>query len=133
MWLSKQQKQFVPEGSVQTGRVTIPGETVAVELDGERRGLTVYGPGGYRWRPAEGEKVLVFKTGDGLCVAGVPADTSLEEGEVGLFAPGGAAITLRKSGRVDVDGEVAVRGALSVNEEDLETLVRRMIAEQIGT
>lgn len=133
MWLSKQQKQTAAGWAAETGAVTIPGETVAVELDGERRGLTVYGPGGYRWRPAAGDKVLVFKTGDGLCVAGIPADTSLEEGEVGLFAAGGAAVTLKKDGRVVLDGEVTVNGSFSVAEEELEALVRRVIAEQIGT
>lgn len=133
MWLSKQQKQRTEERTAQTGAVTITGETVAVELDGERRGLTVYGPGGYRWRPAAGEKVLVFSTEDGLCVAGVPAEAPLEEGEVGLFTPGGAAVTLKKDGRVMLDGGVAVNGSFAVNEEDLEALVRRIIAQELAT
>ena len=129
MWLSKQQKRAGRETPVETGQVTLSGETVAVELDSERRGLAVYAPGGYRWRPALGQKVLVLKTGEGPCVVGTPAPGGLAEGEVGLEAPGGAAVTLRAGGRVALEEDVEVSGTLTVGGEELEALIRRIAAE----
>ena len=110
MWLSRQQKREKEEQAAESGLVTISGETVAVELDSERRGLTVYGPGGYEWRPAAGERVLVIQTREGLCVVGKPCGARLEAGEVGLTAPGGAAVTLKRDGRVLLSGGVEVDG-----------------------
>lgn len=61
MWLSRQQKRPHQAGEGQVGRVTIGGDHVAVLLDSERRGLEVYGPGGYRWKPGRGTAALVIQ------------------------------------------------------------------------
>ena len=132
MWLSRQQKRESEERVTASGPVTISGERVSVELESERRGLTVYGPGGYRWRPAAGEQVLVIRTEDGLCVVGTPCGTGVETGEAGLVAQGGAAVTVKRDGRVLLSGAVEVDGALRVQQEPLEDLIRRIAAEVAG-
>lgn len=72
MWLSRQQKPIGSSGGGQTGTVTSAEGQVAVLLDSEVRGLSVYGPAGYAWTPAAGQEVLVVKgKGERPCVAGV--------------------------------------------------------------
>ena len=132
MWLSRQQKREHEERAAASGAVTISGEKVSVDLDSERRGLTVYGPGGYRWKPETGERVLFIQTEEGLCVVGTPCASGLEEGEAGLAAPGGAAVTVKRDGRVLLSGAVEVDGPLRVREETLEVLIRRIVAEVMG-
>ena len=66
MWISEQgRRRTEPDGTALVGRVTLPGDPAGVYLAGERRELPVFGPGGYVWRPEEGEQVLVLKTGRG--------------------------------------------------------------------
>ena len=133
MWLSKQQKQEGQETPVDTGEVTMTGDTVAVELDSERRGLAVYAPGGYQWRPSVGQKVLVLKTGEGPCVVGAPADGGLGEGEVRLSAPGGAKVTLRNDGRVLLGQNAEVAGTLTVEGEELKAMIQRITLEVVAS
>ena len=64
MWLSRQSREVSrSRQEPETGVVTLEGEETAVYLAGERRDLPVLSPGGYCWRPAEGETVLVLKSG----------------------------------------------------------------------
>ena len=133
MWLSKQQKQEGQETPVDTGEVTMTGDTVAVELDSERRGLAVYAPGGYQWRPSVGQKVLVLKTGEGPCVVGAPAGGGLGEGEVRLSAPGGAKVTLRNDGRVLLGQNAEVAGTLTVEGEELKAMIQRITLEVVAS
>ena len=128
MWLSKQGKGIEPNRTVETGAVTLTGETVAVELDSERRGLPVFAPGGYHWRPKLGQQVLVLKTSEGACVVGVPSE-QIKDGEVGLRGEGGAQVTLETAGRVRLGPEVEIDGILKVSGEELKTLIRRVVAE----
>lgn len=133
MWLSRQQKRSERETPVETGEVTLSGETVAVELDSERRGLAVYAPAGYRWRPAPGQKVLVLKTAEGPCVIGTPSGGGLDAGEIGLSADGGAAVTLKTDGRVLLGENVEVSGLLTVGGEELEAKIRRIVVEVVAS
>lgn len=133
MWLSRQQKREKEERPAAGGTVTISGEKVSVDLDSERRDLPVYGPGGYRWRPAAGDRVLVVQTEEGLCVVGTPCAPGLEEGDVGLSVTGGAAVTVKRDGRVLLSGGVEVDDSLCIRGEDLEALVRRIAAEVAGS
>lgn len=114
MWLSSQSRKAQPDGQrAETGVVTLEGEETAVYLTGERRNLPVLSPGGYCWRPAEGETVLVLKSGaDGeeLWVAGVPGDgTHLAPGEVRIQSRQ-AAVFLGNDGSVDLRGAVKLNG-----------------------
>lgn len=131
MWLSKQGKKTESSRMAETGEVTLTGETVAVTLDSERRGLTVYAPDGYQWTPRLGQKALVLKTEQGLCVVGVPSEGKLAEGEVGLSADGGAAVTLKRDGRVVLTSRVELEGSLTVNGESLEEAIRRIAAQVV--
>ena len=74
MWTSDRRKtRQAGESWVDWGEVTLEGDPAGAYLDGERRQLAVYGPGGYCWKPALGDRVLVLKAGQGgesPCVAG---------------------------------------------------------------
>lgn len=115
MWLAKQQKRPPEEAPGCVGQVTLAGDTPAVELDSERRSLTVFAPGGYRWRPMPGQKVLVLKADGQPCIAGVPSESGLLPGEVALNSAGGAAIKLDNQGNAAISGPTAVSGSLSVS------------------
>ena len=112
MFLSKRESQSKTKATALTGPVTLPGETAGAWLEGERRALTVYAPGGYHWVPALGDEVLVLKTGErgeNPCAVGVSAGgQGLRPGEV-LITAGVASIKL------GLDGQVAITGSLTVN------------------
>ena len=64
MWTSKPAPRLPSEEPwADTGTVTLGGDPAAVSLGGERRQVPVYAPGGYQWRPAAGDQVLVLKAG----------------------------------------------------------------------
>ena len=117
MWLSEQRRRTARgEETAEVGVVTLEGERTGVYLSGERRDLPVLGPGGYCWRPAAGEQVLVIKAGeDGeqpwVVGTACPAAEELTPGDVGIYA-GGAAVVLRGDGTVDLRGAVKLNGAL---------------------
>ena len=114
MWLSQQRKrEQSPEGPAQVGTVTLEGDPAGVYLAGERRDLPVFGPGGYCWRPAVDQEVLVLKTGaagEAPCVAGTRSQGELQPGEVKISARGGGSITLAADGTIRLDGAVLVNG-----------------------
>ena len=65
MWLSRQGRgNGNAEAGAELGTVTLAGDRPSVYLSGERRDLPLMGPGGYLWRPAPGQRVLVIKAGD---------------------------------------------------------------------
>lgn len=122
MWIAERGRgRGDPEGSALVGRVTLAGDPAGVYLDGERRGLPVYGPGGYLWRPARGQEVLVLKTGragEQPCVAGARGQPgwNLNPGEVYLYSSG-ASIHLRSDGVISMQGLVLVNGLPVAVEE----------------
>lgn len=132
MWLAKQQKRErdEPEGSV--GEVTLAGEAPAVELESERRGLTVYAPGGYRWRPVQGQKVLVLKADGDPCVTGTPAGGGVEPGEVVVESAGGAYLRLDNEGTLTMGPRVDIEGEMYLNGEELEEVIRRIAIQIIA-
>lgn len=132
MWLAKQQKRETAETFSAVGAVTIGGDTPAADLDSERRNLEVYGPGGYRWRPAPGQKVLVLKADGAPCIAGTPAQGGLEPGEVELDSSGGAKLRLDNSGNVTVTGNTRISGTLTVGGRELTQLIRSIVTEMTG-
>ncbi len=71
MWLSGQQKRPPSLGEGQTGTVTMAGSRLAVQLDSEVRDPDLCTPGGYRWTPSVGDRVLVIKgEGEPPCIVG---------------------------------------------------------------
>lgn len=123
MWLSSARRTRGSSGGASVGRATLEGDPAGAYLDGERRALPVFAPGGYFWRPALGQKVLVLK-GDGpgepSCVAGVRAEGGVSEpGEVLLRAgTGRTAVRLRNNGCLELRGTILINGIL------LEDLIR---------
>ena len=60
MWISRQgMSRDGRQEAARVGVVSLPGDPAAVLLDGERRQVPVFAPGGYQWQPMRGERVLV--------------------------------------------------------------------------
>ncbi len=103
----------------EVGVTTIGGGEAAVLTRGEDRALPVYGPGGLVWTPKAGDTVLVIKGGSGReeqCIAGALArreTDDLEPGELRLYS-GGASLTLRNDGAVEIEGRLVINGSLYV-------------------
>lgn len=136
MWLARQQKRENVQAAGSVGEVTIGGDAPAVELDSERRGLAVYAPGGYRWRPAPGQKVLVLKADGEPCVVGAESQGGLAPGEVLLESAGGASVRLDGAGTVTLGANAAVTGQLYVGGIELTELVKaeaeKAVAKAMG-
>lgn len=108
-------------GSVYEERCGSQMETVAsggrepwVNSCGEMRRAELICPGGFRWRPAAGQCVLVIKTGslgEDPCIIGMEdiGGEELAAGEVQLYS-GGSSITLKNDGRILLEGTVYVNG-----------------------
>lgn len=117
MWLSKKltQHEIQNAASAQSGTVTVEG-AAAVYTSGEDRDVKVASPGGFFWKPMNGENVLVIKGGvfgeEAYIVGAVQQDDGgLNAGEVRIAsARGNAEIVLRNSGRVDINGSVFING-----------------------
>jgi len=115
MWIAERSRRRPePAELAGVGQVTLPEDPAGVWLDGERRMLPVFAPGGYVWRPSLGEQVLVLKTGrqgEAPCVLAkrCPDKWELEEGEV-LLHSGKAVLRLKKDGTVDITGRLTVNG-----------------------
>ena len=111
MWMAKKLTQKKKPSAAARGTVSIGGAEAAVLAEGEMRALRALAPGGYVWRPKSGAQVLVMK-GEDKCILGEldGSGPSLAPGEVCIHSLGGASITLRNDGRVDITGEVFING-----------------------
>lgn len=132
MWLSRQSRQPSRwDSPAELGTVTLGGNPAGVYLSGERRNLPVIAPGGYYWRPAAGQQVLVLKAGtDGElpCVAGVHTSNCPETLQAGdlLLTTGKASV------RIGADGSLDLRGKLLLNGTPIEDLFEQK-TNQTGT
>ena len=127
MWLSgERNKKIAAEPTAEWGAVTVA-DPSAVYLGGERRQVPVCCPGGYAWRPAVGEQVLVLKADSENrqpCILGKVGDAAaLEPGQARL----GSAECGILCGQV-----LEMTGTVLVNGEGLETMVRRVVSEMMG-
>ena len=123
-WLRRTEE---PQETAQTesGTVTIGGSAAGVLSRAEERNVPLAAPGGYAWRPKNGERVLVVKggtLGEERYVAGsldaAREDMELGNGEVCIYAEGGgASITLRRNGHVEIEGNLFINGAMYVPSE----------------
>lgn len=130
MWTSERNRRLpAGEPAADVGVVTLNGDPAGVELGGERRWLSVYSPGGYRWRPAAGDQVLVLKAGgekETPCVVGaVQPEEDLAPGEVSISG-GNSAVRLG-AGALELDGRILVNGV------ELEGYVRQIVTEILGS
>jgi len=128
MWLSEERsRKTATEAAAEWGPVTIS-EPAAVYLAGERRQVPVCSPGGYAWRPAVGEEVLVLKAGNQseqpfILGRTRKEDDRLEPGQVRISAAECSILWGEK---------LQLTGAVQVNGEDLEALIRRVVSELLG-
>ena len=121
MFMAKKERTGRAGGGALTGVVTVSGDPAGVWLEGERRGVAVYAPGGYQWVPGRGEEMLVLKAGvqgEKPCAVGVPSGSGdLAPGEVRIVA-GKSSIRLGLDGVIDVTGTLKVNGRSVVLEEE---------------
>lgn len=131
MWTSDRgRKRAVEECAADVGEVTLEEEPLGVYLEGERRWAEIYSPGGYRWRPAQGEQVLVLKSGaerEQPCIVGRYQEGELEPGEVELSSGSGKSMI-----RLNADGELALDGWVTVNGVGLEDLIASIAKQFAG-
>lgn len=128
MWLSEQLRfnGNLDTSGAEVGQVSLTGAAVAVVTQGERRELSMALPGGMRWKPAVGQKVLVLtsREGEAIVVGALPEDgEALQAGELELQG-GGCRIRLNSRGElilsgrsICLEGNVDIVGSLSVNGE----------------
>lgn len=115
MWLSEQmrRKSAPATASAGVGGVTIGGESPAVMLTGEYRGLKVLTPEGIHWRPGTGKQVMVLTTDDGeRFILGAEESGDLPplgEGELCL-KNGDGWLKLGADGVISAEGEIRVKG-----------------------
>lgn len=127
MWTSERGRVAQREERViaQVGSVTLSQFPLGVYVDGERRNLPLYGPGGYSWRPPVGDSVLVMKREDGSCVVGaLQQETELETGEVKISGGGGEVYLTSQ-------GDVAITGTVKINGESIEDMIARIVSAQM--
>ena len=128
MWLSEQKsRKPATEATAEWGAVTI-GEPAAVYLAGERRQVPICCPGGYAWRPAVGERVLVITAGnegESPYILGKTqhGEETLQPGQTRI-AGGDCSILLGEM--LQMTGEVRING------EEIQSLVRRVVGEMLG-
>lgn len=129
MWLSRREGHEKKEpAEALTGPVTLTGGELGAWLEGERRGVAVFSPGGYHWVPQVGDEILVLKagqSGEKPCAVGVAESESLEPGEV-LIKTGSAAVRLSPGGALQLStgksaismtagGDISLTGTFTVN------------------
>ena len=117
MWMTnRQEREALGEPAAELGQVTLSGPGTGVALAGERRGVTLCGPGGYHWAPSQGDTVLVVKSGpeQAPCIAGAANHQAVQPGEVYLSAAPGAGILLRPDGTIQLKGTLRLTGTLTV-------------------
>lgn len=141
MWTSNRKTEGrTVEAAADLGLVTLGGDPAGVYLGGERRWVAVCSPGGYQWRPQTGDKVLVVKAGDQRelpCLAGIRQPEIQEKDPL----EAGAVRITGGSGRMDLDTrgvvlngkEIALNGKVTVQEELLEDLIRRIAADVVSS
>lgn len=141
MWTSNRKTEGrTVEAAADLGLVTLGGDPAGVYLGGERRWVAVCSPGGYQWRPQTGDKVLVVKAGDQRelpCLAGMRQPEIQEKDPL----EAGAVRITGGSGRMDLDTrgvvlngkEIALNGKVTVQEELLEDLIRRIAADVVSS
>ena len=145
MWTSERNRNLpLREAAAELGTVTLGGDPAGVSLGGERRWLTVYGPGGYSWRPTAGDKVLVLKAGaegESPCILGtVQGQEELRSGEVRLaggentvyLSREGLLLTGEESGLALKKGRAELTGELFINGESLRDIIEDVVIELLG-
>ncbi len=114
MWLSQQgNQQQKQESNIQCGQVSVSGAGLAVFLQGERRNIALFSPGGYHWKPSAGEEVLVLHCDDEqspCLIAKAQDNIQLSAGQIFISANGRTGITLSPNGDIHLTGDAFLNG-----------------------
>lgn len=118
MWLSKKTLTPTQRDEAALGRVTVGGSEPGVYTQGERRGVKLFAPKGFIWKPKTGQRLFVAELPDGCAVA---LGAEMENIPVGMM-PGevyikseGASVLLENDGSITISGNVNVEGSLCIN------------------
>ena len=73
--------------------------------DSERRGVPLFAPRGFRYRPCEGDSLLML-SGDSadICAGVLCRPDGLAPGETELCGPNGSSILMRRNGDITLNG-----------------------------
>lgn len=76
----------------------------------EARGIPVFSPRGVKYRPCEGDRLLIMLV-DGVetCVGCLSTGDAVESGELELASSGGAVIKLKNNGEISLNGAVITK------------------------
>ena len=134
MWMAERGRRLpVQEAEAELGQVTLGGDPAAVILGGERRQVPVYSPGGYAWRPAAGDRVLVLKAGGERelpCLLGKAQTGAAELGPGEVCIQGGTSRVLLGQADLELDGHLVINGMEL--ERYIREIVREVLAAQGG-
>ena len=121
MWLSKKTIETGGEkkSECKTGIVTIGGQTPCVMTEGEIRNAQRLNCGS-AYIPADGDTVLLIKTGDGECIVAGRTEgktsNKAQAGEVYITNKcGNASICLKNTGEILISGKMLVQGEVYIN------------------
>ena len=140
MWTSNRKAEGrTEECAADQGTVTLGGDPAGVYLGGERRWVSLYAPGGYQWRPKAGDKVLVVKAGGQRelpCLVGmrpeeIEGEEELPPGSVRIHS-GTGALLLSEEGAALKGDSVALEGEVTVNGQELTSLIQTIVYEVLA-
>ncbi len=106
MWLSEKLGVSDPPFRLMRGRVTISGDELAVDAEGEHRNAVAIAPAGVRSIPATGAAAIVAPCDGETVILGCPADTPSRK--LTLEA-GGASLAMDEGGLVLTFGDGSLR------------------------
>ena len=121
MWLDEIYRR-PHENTAMCGVVSMGGVLPAAETDGEHRNMKILRSGGVLRIPTAGEQQLVMRCDSGDYVmmgeleGEIPAD--MAAGEVYIKTEN-AAVLMKNNGRIIIEGELEIRGSLSLNGRSL--------------
>ena len=78
--------------------------------DSERRGVPIFAPRGFRYRPCEDDSLLMLGgEGGELCAGVLCRPDGLAPGETELCGPGGGSILMKRNGDIVLNGVVITK------------------------
>ncbi len=113
MWITQNISKKRDRGNASFfGSVVSNAEGLEVSESATHRNLPIVMPFGVSYVPSLGENVVVLETEGGPVCIGVlnTAAKELKSGELKLYSKGGASITLKNDGTVNIEGNVFING-----------------------
>lgn len=112
MWITQKIAQSARMDPAENGRAdSFQNAELAATGSARRQNVPLYAPAGLISIPSQGAQVLLSPcAGETICTGVRVADTQgLRPGEIRLFSAGGASLTLKNSGEIDLNGVTITR------------------------